>query len=90
MAAWLSAQIVANLAARLPTVSAHSLLLALQTSGQIDTLGLTMPWSPDQQTPPMFPRSTSPYGWFSTPSYGQPVLADPMPFNTFQARGMPG
>lgn len=90
MAAWLSAQIVIHLARKLPSVTAATLLKALQTSTNVDTLGLTVPWNPNQPGPPQFPRSLVPSGWFSSQTHGDAVLTDPAPFDTFQAMGYPG
>jgi ABC-type branched-subunit amino acid transport system substrate-binding protein len=83
LAAWLSVQIIARVAATLATVDAAHLLEALRTMPVVDTLGLTPPWSPGRTGLPMLPRVTNLFGYLSTQRNGVEVLADPTPLNPF-------
>jgi ABC-type branched-subunit amino acid transport system substrate-binding protein len=86
--AWLAVQVIARLAASLPTADAASVLHALRTSATVDTLGLTPPWAPGRTGPALFPRVTNPTGYFITQHNGVEVLAEPALFDPFQAMGM--
>jgi len=88
--AWLCVQIIARLAATLPTVDAPSMLQALRTAPAVDTLSLTPPWSPGATGPPTMPRVTQLYGYLVTQRNGVDLLADPTPFNPFLALGLGG
>jgi ABC-type branched-subunit amino acid transport system substrate-binding protein len=79
---WLAVQVIARLAATLPTVTARTLLQALQTLPTVDTLGLTPPWTPGRTGPPLFPRITNGVGYFTTQRNGVEVLDDPTPFDS--------
>lgn len=88
---WMSIQIIAKLASRLTTVNAATMLRELNTAQTVDTLGLTAaPWHPNQPVPALFPRTSISTGWFVTMMNGVETLADPTPFNLFQALGSPG
>jgi ABC-type branched-subunit amino acid transport system substrate-binding protein len=87
---WLSVQVLARLAAALPTIDAASILRALRTSPTVDTLGLTPPWTPGRPGSPAFPRVANPTGYFITQRNGQEVLVDPAPVDPFAALGMAG
>jgi len=85
--AWLCVQIIAKLAATLPTVDAPSMLQALRTSPVVDTLGLTPPWTPGRPGLPTMPRVTQLFGYLVTQRNGVDVLVDPTPFNPFVGLG---
>jgi ABC-type branched-subunit amino acid transport system substrate-binding protein len=85
---WVSIEIILRLAAGLPTVTAESILRALDTSPSIDTLGLTAsPWYPHRPVPRTYPRTSVPSGWFTSQINGVETLADPTPFDLYQALG---
>jgi ABC-type branched-subunit amino acid transport system substrate-binding protein len=81
VAAWLCIQIIAKLAAGIPTVDAAGILNALRTSPTVNTLGLTPPWAPGRTGLPAMPRVTNLYGYLSSQRNGVEVLTDPTPFN---------
>jgi ABC-type branched-subunit amino acid transport system substrate-binding protein len=83
MGSWLAVQIIARLAATLPTVDAPGLTRALRTRATVDTLGMTPPWTPGQTGPPPFTRVTNLSGYLLTRREGQSVLVEPEPFNPF-------
>lgn len=90
VAAWLSVQIIARLAASLPTIDAAGILNALRTSPTIDTLGLTPPWAPGRTGLPQMPRITNVFGYLSSQRNGVEVLTDPTPFNPLQVLRLGG
>jgi ABC-type branched-subunit amino acid transport system substrate-binding protein len=88
LTAWLCVQIVARLAATLPTVDAPAMLRALRTSSTVDTLGLTPPWTPGRTGLPTAPRLTNLFGYLVSQRNGVEVLVDPTPFDPLQALGL--
>jgi ABC-type branched-subunit amino acid transport system substrate-binding protein len=90
VAAWLCIQIIAKLAAALPTIDAAGILNALRTSPTVDTLGLTPPWAPGRTGLPAMPRVTNLYGYLSSQKNGVEVLTDPAPLNPLQVLRLGG
>jgi ABC-type branched-subunit amino acid transport system substrate-binding protein len=86
--AWLSVQVVAHVAAGLPSVGSQSFLQALRTATTVDTLGLTPPWRPNANGPRTAPRVSNPYGYLTTQRNGIEVLEDPSAVNPYQALGL--
>jgi len=83
LSSWLMIQIIARLAATLPSVDAASLMQALQSRPTVDTLGLTPPWTPGATGQAPFTRVTNLSGYLLTRKDGESVLVDPAPFNPF-------
>ncbi|MBO0687321.1 MAG: ABC transporter substrate-binding protein, partial [Candidatus Dormibacteraeota bacterium] len=79
--AWVAVEAIAKVASTLPSVDSASLLKALRTSPQVDTLGLTPPWTPGRTGPPAFPRVTNPFGYLTTQQDGVQTLVNPQPIN---------
>lgn len=79
--AWVGVEAIAKIASTLRSVDSGSLLKALQTSPQVDTMGLTPPWTPGRTGPPAFPRVTNPFGYLITQHDGVQTLAAPQPIN---------
>jgi branched-chain amino acid transport system substrate-binding protein len=77
---WMSVKIFAQLAAKLPTITAATVTKAFQTAKNIKT-GVIPPWTPSAKGPAGYTQISNPWMYLITVKNGQEVLYQDKPIN---------
>ena len=85
---WLDVHVLANVLKGIKgTVTAAAVKQAFESAKNLDTLGLTPPWTPSAAGPASYPRISNPWMWLFTVKNGTFVMQQTKPVNILKAMG---